>query len=122
MTENKWTCRLTAAPGSNFSLLLDNKTVVLPSKPGAIKCKGKPQILFSVLEDPRHKCFSSYSISVTACPGVAEEFAVMADGETHATVELSEVEVNIEHQSSGSSCGVATASFCNSSSLSHRQK
>lgn len=118
MTEDKWTCHLTAAPGSNFSLLLDNKTVVLPSKPGAIKCKGKPEILFSVLEDPRHKCFSSYSISVTACPGVAEEFAVMADGETHAT----EVKVNIEHQSSGSSCGAATASLCNSSSLTHRQK
>lgn len=120
--KDKWNCHVTAAPGSNFSLLLNNKTVFLPSKPDAMKCGDKPQILFSVLEDNQHKCYSSYIVSVTVCGDVGEEFTVMTDSETHTTVKLSEVDSAQPLSSSGSSCGAAIKSFYNNSFLSHRQR
>lgn len=108
--KDKWNCHVNAAPGSNFSLLLNNKTVVLPSKPDAMKCGEKPQILFSVLVESQHKCYSRYNISVTVCNGGggAEKFAVLTDSKTHITVKLSDMDrAEPVSSSSGSSYGPA---------------
>lgn len=82
-----WGCQLTAAPATNFSLLLNDKVEVLPSKPDAIKCGPNPQILFSVLEDPLHVCFSSFNISVIICAAsesVVGDFIILMDSSTPA--------------------------------------
>ena len=78
-----WNCQITARPSTNFSLVLNRKTILLPSTPlgdGGVECGREPQVIFSVEEYPQHVCLSRYRVSVVICSAnesVVGEFRIV---------------------------------------------
>ena len=54
----EWNCQLRAAKATNFSLMLNKMTFILPTKPEEANCGDEPQIIAFVKETPQHVCFS----------------------------------------------------------------
>jgi hypothetical protein len=76
----EWECRLTAPPATNFTLLLNKTTAILPSKPG-LKCGKEPQVMFFIEEEAQHVCFSGFNVTVVVCSaseGVVGEFTIIS--------------------------------------------
>ena len=90
-----WECQLSAPPSTNFSLLLNNKTAILPSQT-LVRCGNESQVIFLVQEEAQHVCLSSFSFTVFICSAnetVVGEFSIIkSTGDvvagTNITVEL----------------------------------
>ena len=64
--DTEWRCVVTAAPGSNFTLLF-KQTSVMPSNKST-ECKDeRPQIIFIVEEQPQHFCYSQFVLTTIIC-------------------------------------------------------
>ena len=74
-----WECQLSAAPSSNFSLLL-NETVIPPSQPG-MRCGRESQVVFLVQEEDQHICYSRFKFTTLICStneGVVWNFGIIS--------------------------------------------
>lgn len=74
----KWECQLTAAPDTNFSLLLNNTNAMLPNEQ-ELECGSEPQVLFFIQEEKKHVCFSGFNVTVKVCSvseSVVGEFTI----------------------------------------------
>ena len=74
-----WECQLFAPPFTNFSLLLNNITSILPSQSG-VRCGSESQVIFLVQEEPQHVCFSNFSFTVFICSaneGIVGNFSII---------------------------------------------
>ena len=114
-----WTCELQAPPASNLSVML-NKTV--PLSPMGLTgkdsletlCDKEPRIFYQVEEDPKHECYSSFTVRVVVCAaeeGAQGDYSILWGNQTVTEGSAVSVKIETPRKNGPSTGGLGTCSM-----------